>query len=167
MNRILPMLITGFAAAVLSVVPILKAFSFCLILPFAVVIALLLDQKANKNFEKIGFQKAIKFGFITGFFATFFFVSFDLIMTLITKTNDFVESLPQSEILINQMNLGDFAEEPLKIMHSISNEIRLNGFSPLYTFMIFISNLIINSIFGIIGGLIGMGIINKRLGNIE
>ncbi len=167
MKKILPMIISGFGAAVLSVVPILKGFSCCIIVPFASVVALFLDLKVNKNLDKIKISKAIWFGFMTGFFVTIFFVTFDLIITLLTKRNDLVDSLPQSEIIINQMNLGDFADEPIKLMRSMAEEIRKTGFSMLYAILIFFSNFITNSIFGIIGGLVGMGIINKKRQNLS
>ncbi len=165
MKKYFPTLITGFGAAVLSIVPILKAFSCCLFVPFAAVLALSLDRRVNRITEKIKISKALLFGFLTGLFTTLFFVFFDLIITYITKTNEFIESLPQSEILINQMNLGEFAKEPLKLMREMAEEISTKGFSLLYTFMILFSNFITNSIFGIIGGLVGMGILNKKIDN--
>jgi hypothetical protein len=167
MKKILPMLIAGFGAAVLSIVPILKGFSCCLLIPFASMMSLFLDIRVNKNLDRIRISKAVWFGFLTGFFATIFFVSFDLIITFITKTNDLIESLPQSEMIINQMNLGDLAKEPMKLMRSMADEIKANGFSLLYAFLIFFSNFITNSIFGIIGGLVGMGILNKKRENIS
>lgn len=167
MKKILPMLIAGFGAAVLSVVPVLRGFSCCLLIPFASMMSLFLDIKVNRNLDKIRISKAVWFGFLTGFFATIFFVSFDLIITIITKTNDLIESLPQSEKIIDQMNLGDFAKEPMKLMRSMAEEIRTEGFSLLYAFLILFSNFITNSIFGIIGGLVGMGILNKKRENIS
>ncbi len=165
MKKYFPMLIAGFGAAVLSVIPILKGFSCCLLIPFASVMSLFLDIRVNKNLNRISLSKAILFGFLTGLFATIFIVKFDLIITFVAKTNDFVESLPQSEIIINQMNLGSFTEEPMKLMKSMADEIRTKGFSSLYAIMIFLSNFITNSIFGIIGGLVGMGIFNKKIGH--
>lgn len=120
MKKILPMLIAGFGAAVLSIVPILKGFSCCLLIPFASMMSLFLDIRVNKNLDRIRISKAVWFGFLTGFFATIFFVAFDLIITFITKTNDLIESLPQSEMIINQMNLGDLAKEPMELIRSMA-----------------------------------------------
>jgi hypothetical protein len=163
MNKILPTIIAGFGAAVLSAVPFLKNFSCCLLIPTAAVVALFLDMKVNKNLERIDILKAIFFGLLTGFFATIFFVIFDLTITFLAKTNDFVESLPQTEILINQMNIGKFAEEPIKMMKSMAEDIKTSGFSILYTILMLISNFFINSFFGIIGGIIGMNILNRKM----
>lgn len=165
MKKIFPMLIAGFSAAVLSIIPILKGFSCCLLIPFASVFALFLDSKANRTPDKITLKKSIWFGFLTGFFATIFIVLFDSFLTFIFRTNDLIETIPQSEILLNQMNLGELTEESMKLMKSIAAEIKTSGFSLLYTIMIFFSNFITNSIFGIIGGLVGMGILNKKREN--
>ncbi|MCS7054248.1 MAG: hypothetical protein NZM09_11025 [Ignavibacterium sp.] len=167
MKKILPSVISGFGAAVLSVVPVIKAFSCCLFVPLATIIALLLDIRVNRNLEKITLSKAIYFGFLTGFFITLFFVGFDIIITFTTRTNDFVEALPQSEILIKELNLGKIADEPLALMRSISQEIKDNGFSLFYTFILFISNFITNVFWGIIGGIVGMGLLNKKLERID
>ncbi|WP_337865828.1 DUF4199 family protein [Ignavibacterium sp.] len=162
MKKYLPAFITGFAAAVLSIVPGIKSFSCCLIVPGAVILALILDQKVNKNFERIQIGKAVMFGFMTGIFATIFITAFDLLITFITKTNDFVEALPQSEALIKEFKFGPMAEQSLKLMKQMAKEIQRTGFSGLYLFILLISNFITNTIFGIIGGLVGMGLLNKR-----
>lgn len=167
MKKILPSVISGFGAAVLSVVPVIKSFSCCLFVPLATIIALLLDIRVNRNLEKITLSKAIYFGFLTGFFIPVFFVGFDIIITFTTRTNDFVEALTQSEILIKELNLGKIAEEPLALMRTISQEIKDKGFSLFYTLILFISNFITNVIFGIIGGLVGMGLLNKKLERVD
>lgn len=162
MRKYLPTLISGFAASVLSIVPGIKSFSCCLIVPGAVMLALLLDQKVNKNFERIQIRKAVMYGFMTGLFATIFITALDALITFITKTNDFVEALPQSETLIREFKFGPMAEESLKMMKQMAKEIQRTGFSTLYIFILFLSNFLTNSIFGIIGGLVGMGLLNKR-----
>ncbi|BDQ01680.1 DUF4199 domain-containing protein [Ignavibacterium sp.] len=162
MKRYLPTFIAGFGAAVLSIVPGIKSFSCCLIVPGAAILALILDQRVNKNSERIAAGKAIMFGLMTGLFATIFITTLDVLITFITKTNDFIEALPQSESLIRELKFGPMAEESLKLMKQMAKQIQKTGFSPLYLFILFISNFITNTIFGIIGGLVGMGLLNKR-----
>lgn len=162
MKKYLPTFITGFAASVLSIVPGIKNLSCCLIVPGAVILALILDQKVNKNSERIQINKAVMFGILTGLFATLFITALDVLITFITRTNDFVEALPQSEVLIKELNFGPMAEESLKMIKQMANEIQKNGFSFLYLLILFTSNFITNSIFGLIGGLVGMGLLNKR-----
>lgn len=163
MNRIFPVIVSGFIAAVLSVVPVLKSFSCCLLLPLAAVFSLYLDIRVNKNSEIIKTSKAIKFGFLTGLFATLFYVPLDLIITFFARSNDLIESIPQAEILIQDLDLKSVSDDSIKLMKNMANEIRSTGFSLLYAIMILFSNLFTNTIFGIIGGIIGMGILNKRM----
>lgn len=162
MRKYIPALITGFSAAVLSIVPVIKSFSCCLIIPVAAIFALFLDSRVNRSFEKIQIGKAVLFGFITGLYATIFITLFDSLITFTARTNDLIEALPQTEKLIFDMNIGPMAEESLKILRQMAKDIRQNGFSGLYIFILFSSNFITNSIFGIIGGLVGMGLLNKR-----
>ncbi|MGQ9644168.1 MAG: hypothetical protein ACUVT3_09960, partial [Ignavibacterium sp.] len=61
--------------------------------------------------------------------------------------------------------VGPMAEESLKMMKQMGKEIQRTGFSALYLFILFMSNFFTNTIFGTIGGLVGMGLLNKR--NIE
>jgi hypothetical protein len=162
LKRYLPTFIAGFGAAVLSIVPGIKSFSCCLIVPGAAILALILDQRVNKNSERIAAGKAIMFGFMTGLFATIFITTLDVLITFITKTNDFIEALPQSESLIRELKFGQMAEESLKLMKQMAKQIQKTGFSPLYLFILFTSNFITNTLFGIIGGFVGMGLLNKR-----
>lgn len=162
MKKYLPTFIAGFGAAVLSIVPGIKSFSCCLIVPGAAILALILDQRVNKNSERIAVRKAAMFGFMTGLFATFFITGLDVLITFITRTNDFIDALPQSESLIRELKFGPMAEESLKLMKQMAKQIQKTGFSPFYLFILFMSNFIINSIFGVIGGFVGMGLLNKK-----
>ena len=83
-------------------------------------------------------------------------------MTAITRTNDFIETLPQSEQIIRDMNLGDLAEESLKLMKGVANEIKQTGFSVFYSVIILFSNLIIDIIFAILGAVIAKIFLNKK-----
>lgn len=162
MKKVLPSLVSGFAASVFTVIPGLKSFSCCLFVPGAVILALYLDIKINQNTEKIKIGKALTFGFLTGLFATLFMTSLDLLMTFITRNNELIASLPQTELLMQEWNLGPLFLESMKVIKGMADEIQTTGFSILYSLMIFFSNFVINSIFGLLGGLLGMAIINKK-----
>jgi hypothetical protein len=162
-KKYLPTLVCGFGAAVLSTVPGIKNFSCCLLVPGAAVFAIVLDRKINKSNEKISLGKGIGFGFLTGIVATIFITFFEMLLTYFAKTNDFVQSLPQSELLLRQWNLGPLMDESLKLIKQMAKEIEKSGFSFLYLIMIFLSNFITNSIFGMIGGALGMRLVNRKL----
>jgi hypothetical protein len=161
-HKYFPSLVCGFGAAVISTIPGVKSIGCCLIIPVAAWFSLILNEKINKAKPPVSAVNALFFGLLTGLFAAIFSTGFDIIMTLIMHTNDFVQTLPQTESVVKAWNLGQLWNETSALLHRMSNEIQSNGFSLIYTISILFSNLIIDSIFGIIGGLIGMSIQNKR-----
>lgn len=156
-------LVCGFGAAVLSIVPGLKGIACCLIVPLAAFFSLYLDQKINKINMLISSRTAITFGLLTGLFAAVFSTSFDILLTLILRTNEFVQTLPNTEAVIRDFNLGPFIEETLSAFKKMSSDIKNYGFSVLYTIAILFSNLFTHTLFGLIGGLLGMNFLNKQL----
>ncbi|GBD87322.1 hypothetical protein BMS3Abin03_01251 [bacterium BMS3Abin03] len=161
-NKYLPAIISGFGAAVLSTIPFLNIFNCCLIIPGAAILALYLYQKTILNGYPISLSNALGFGLLTGIIAAIFASAFDILITYIAHTNDLVQGLPQSEDFLRQFNLGKIMDDSIKLIEEMASDIEANGFSPLYIVMITISNLIIYSIFGTLGGLLGMAILNKR-----
>ena len=161
-KNLFPTLVAGFGAAVLTTVPGIKNFACCLLLPMAVVVALFLDHKLNKTQLPITLKSAISFGFFTALFATIFSTFFDVLITFITHTNDFIQALPQTEMMVRQYHLETLLEQTMTLLKQMASDIQVSGFSILYTFGIFISNFIINTIFGLLGGILGMTFINKR-----
>lgn len=161
-KKYLPTLVCGFGAAVLSTVPGIKNFSCCLIVPGAAAISILLDKKINQSNEKISIGKALGFGFLTGVFATVFITSFEVLITYFTKTNEFIQNLPEIELTMRQWNLGPMVDESLKLIKSTAKEIEKHGFSFIYLLIILLSGFITNSIFGMIGGALGMSLANRK-----
>ena len=161
-NKYLPAIISGFGAAVLSTIPFLNIFNCCLIIPGAAILALYLYQRTIIGGSPISFSNALGFGLLTGIIAAIFASAFDILITYITHTNDLVQGLPQSEDFLRQLNLGKLMDDSIQLIEQMASDIKTNGFSPIYVVMITISNLIIYSIFGTLGGLLGMAILNKR-----
>lgn len=156
-------MICGFAAGVLQVVPLIKSFSCCLILPVAAFLSLLLDQKATKSAAKIPMTKALVFGLFTGLTAAFFATLFDVAITFITKQNDVIIAFPELQRMIEGFPLSpELKNEVLAIFQVVRKELMEYGFSWFYTISILLNNFIVNSIFGIVGGLIGAQILNSK-----
>lgn len=162
MNKYSPALLLGFAAGAINFIPGMRTFGCCIIVPSATIFALYIHQKINGFETKIDVKNAIFFGLITGIFSAVFSTFFDTISTYLTNTNQFVENIHQIELAIAQFNLSEFSKEIVEILTLIENEIKTTGFSLIYTFINFINNLFMDIIFGIIGGLIGMSLINKK-----
>lgn len=161
-SKYLPTLVCGFAAAVLLIVPGIKSIGFCLVVPVASVISLFLNKKINKQNSQISTRDAFFFGIFTGLFSALFLTGFDVLMTSISRTNDLVETLPFTRSMLNDMNLGPMMDNAIVMMEQMVNDIQTKGFSVLYSFMMLMSNMIINTIFGMIGGLAGMSYLNKK-----
>jgi hypothetical protein len=164
-TKYLPSLVTGFVAAVLISIPLLKHIGCCVIVPFAAVYALILDVKLNKAELPIKGKEAFLFGLMTGLWAAIFSAIFETIITLFTHSNDFVQELPGLEnILRNQApaSFKQFMEQAIQIYRHMAVEIKTTGFSALYTFAILATDIFVDIIFGIIGGFIGMNYLNKR-----
>jgi hypothetical protein len=164
-NKYLPSLVTGFGAAVLISIPIVKNVGCCVIVPFAAVYALILDVKLNKAVLPIKGSEAVLFGILTGLWAAFFSALFETFITFITHTNEFVQGLPGIENILRTqvpVSFKQLAEQVIIIYRSMAIQIKTTGFSPIYTFSILATNIFIDIIFGIIGGFIGMNYLNKK-----
>ncbi|MFC2102979.1 hypothetical protein ACFLSS_00960 [Bacteroidota bacterium] len=161
-KRYYPSVLAGFGASVLSIIPEIKSVSCCLIVPAAAFISLYLFNRIMNGESPIKLNRALSFGLITGLVAAIFTTFFDLLITYLTHSNDLVTGLPYTRDFITQYNLGPLMEASIKLMEDMVKEIQQNGFSVLYTVMISLSNMIIFSVFGMLGGLFGMAILNKK-----
>lgn len=161
-KKYLPALVCGFGAAVLTTIPGLESFACCLLVPIASLISVRLYKKANREIVKLNTSTGVILGLLTGLFAAGFTSIFEVFLTYITKTNDLVAGYPQAEELIRDLNLGDAAKESLELLKKMISEIQTKGFSFLYSVIITISNLLTYSIFGMLGGVIGTALLNKR-----
>lgn len=163
MKKYLSPLIVGFGAGVLSIVPVAKSFGCCLIIPIAAFIALLLDQKANNDYSKIEIMKGLIFGLLTGIYAAFFGSIFDFFITFVTKNNDLVATYNELQKIINEFPISEeIKNQVMSILGGVVDSIKSQGYSLIYTFSVLANNLILYSIFGILGGIIGAQILNSR-----
>ncbi|MDP4174642.1 MAG: hypothetical protein Q8933_11770 [Bacteroidota bacterium] len=164
MKRILPALVCGFGAGVLNTVPIIKNFSCCLIVPVAAIFALMLDQRANGSQDHfVNSGKAIKMGLLTGLFAAIFATVFDLLVIFLTKQSDLAAGLPEIEQMVSRVAATDVSRDMLNLFYKMNDDIVNYGFSALYTFSMFMSSIVVDSIMGLVGGLFGMQVINNRI----
>lgn len=164
MKKYISSFVCGFGAGVLQVVPIAKSFSCCLIIPFAAFLSLLLDLRANPSSEKLQLKKGLIFGLMTGIYAAIFGSFFDLFITLITKHNDIIVMLPELQNMINNFPVAqEIKDEVVNLFFNVREQILSTGFSPIYTISVIVNNFAVNTVFGIIGGLIGVQVINSRM----
>jgi len=160
-KKYLPSIVAGFGAAVLSTIPGIKSLSCCLLVPGAAYFSLYLYNKSTGDSSPLQMNKALSYGLITGLVAALFITLFDLLITYLTHSNDLVAGLPQTEEIMKNFNLGPLMDESIKLIKQMATDIEQTGFSALYAVMITVSNFFILSIFGMLGGLLGMAILNK------
>ena len=161
-KKYLPALVCGFGASVLTTIPGLEIIACCLLVPVASIIAVRLYNKTSHEMLKLHTGTGVIIGLLTGLFAAGFASVFEVIITYITKTNDLVAGYPQAEQVIRDLNLGDAAKESLELLKTMISDIKTKGFSILYTAIIAFSNLLTYSIFGMLGGVIGTALINRK-----
>lgn len=164
-SKYFPTLVSGFAAGVLTTVPVIKSLSCCLLVPAAVAFALYADKRISGKDEPIQMSHAITFGIFTGLFTTLFGTTFDLLITFITRTNDLVAAYPEILKMIGTISFmpadSPSMKEALNLLEQSRDEIVNNGFSIFYSFMILMNNLIVYPVFGLLGGVIGKALVDK------
>ncbi len=168
MNKLLPVIVCGFAAAVLSIIPIIKDLAFCFAVPFAAGFSLYLKQKVENDHSQIKAGSAIGFGIGTGLFAALFYTLFVVVMIFVTRTHELFTNLPEVEAITKELatNFGMMEDQfnvMIDVLRGIESNIRTKGFSAFFTVMTFFSSAFLNTILGLIGGLIGMVIINRKI----
>jgi len=163
MKKLLPSIVTGFAAGVFMIVPLLKNFSCCLLLPAAAVFAVFLDQKANGEDDKLLMSKGVVIGLMTGIFAAVFGTTFDILITYIAHSNDLVSTFSEMQNFISNFPIDATMKQQITdMMQAMVTDITSSGFSLFYTVSVIANNFVSNSIFGMIGGLIGVQIYNSK-----
>lgn len=163
MKKLLPALVCGFGAGVLSIVPIVKSASCCLIIPAAAVFALILKQRSTYSNDKIRPSEAVVQGLLTGIFAAVFATIFESLIIFITRSSDITGTLPELERVVSSYTTPEMADQMMNMLYKVADDVKNYGFSLFYTLSILFSSLFINSIFGMAGGLLGMQLINNRI----
>jgi hypothetical protein len=163
LKKYLPAIVSGFGAGVLHVVPLTKALTCCLVVPLAAVVAIMLEQKANGIIGNFDLKRGAILGLLTGVFAALFGSFFDIFITFVTKSNDIILAFNELTEVVDTIPVpNNIKEEALALMQSVVESIKATGFSGLYSFSIIFNNLLVDSIFGLIGGLVGTKVLNAR-----
>ena len=147
----------------MHVVPLTKALTCCLVVPLDAVVAIMLEQKANGITGNFDLKRGAILGLLTGVFAALFGSFFDIFITFVTKNNDILLAFNQLADMVDSFPVpDDVKEEVISLMKAVADSIKRTGFSTLYSFSIIFNNLIVDSIFGVIGGLVGTKVLNSR-----
>lgn len=164
MKKYFPPLVAGFAAGVFLIVPVIKNLSCCVIIPFASYLALFLEMKSQSVIFEIKVSRGALIGLLTGLTAAFFATSFDVLITFITKSNDIILAFNNLPLVMENFPFDDSIKQQIvDIFETIVNDIKTFGFSPVYAASMLVNNLFFGIVFGTIGGMISVPILNSRL----
>ncbi|MBK7103920.1 MAG: DUF4199 family protein [Ignavibacteriae bacterium] len=168
MKKYLPALVAGFSAGVLHIVPIAKSLTCCLIVPVASFFAITLAAKSENINGNFNLKRGAILGLLTGLFAALFGSFFDLFITFLTRNNDILDSFNELNTMVDSFPVAqEIKDEVLRLMQTVADSIKEKGFSSLYTISIIFNNLIVDSIFGLIGGLVGTKYYNSKNSGIK
>lgn len=102
----------------------------------------------------------------TGLFAALFTTSFEIIITLFTKQNDLIEAFGNLQGMINSFPIDDaIKQQVIDMMNDVVVDLRTKGFSFLYSITLLFNNLLVDIIFGVVGGVIGLQVTNAKYKN--
>ncbi len=159
----MPVLLAGFSIGVIQIIPYTKTVACCLGIPAGVWLALWLDGKSTGDQSLVSLKKALITGLLTGLIGAFIASFLDLFITFITKTNEFVASFNEFQKMMTNLPVDEgIKTNVMEIFLSIRNDIVDHGFSFFYAITTIFNNLVINVIFGLIGGVIARQIINIK-----
>jgi hypothetical protein len=133
-------------------------------MPLAAYLSIILDRKSSGDTGKMDMKRGAMLGLLTGVYAAAFGTSLEILITFITKNNEIVAAYPELTRLLNDFPIAEaMKQEILTMLSSLINEIQTTGFSLFYSFTILFSNFIIDPVFGTLGGMIGVQIVNSKI----
>jgi len=147
-----PALVCGFAAAVLVTIPGFKNLACCFIVPLASVAGLYVEQRIQGE-HRIMPSNAFITGLLAGISSAIFGSFFEILITALTKTHDIVQAYPELEKFLNSLNMQQAGTQSLNLFKRMINEITTKGFSMTFAIILIFSNLLVNSLMGIVGDL--------------
>ncbi len=156
----------GFAASVITTVPIIRNLTFCMAVPAAVYLAMYIHFRISDGVYKIKFNQSIFMGVITGLSAAVFTTIFETLITYFAKSNDFAIFFPELEKTYRViLPPGAELEKLMSMFKNAVIEINTKGFSAFYTFLSAIGYVITNFIMGVLGGILSTVYFHKKLNN--
>ena len=159
-NRITPIIFGTAAMTLIAVIPVLNLVNiFCC----AGIIAggFIGVYTYWRQLDNTGLLLTTKdggmIGILCGILSAVFVTGIGLLMSLFSDIN------PILEIMKTVDDLGiQLPPESAQYLEKFSNEFNEHGFSPTITIFSFISNLILYPLFGSIGAVLGVSLLNKK-----
>ncbi len=157
-NRMIPIIYGTFVMTLISIFPFINFINlfFCSGIILGGIVGVFIYNKQIAGTQlKLTFKDGVMIGILCGILSGVLVSSFNFIFMLMSKHNPIDETLNL---------LKDFSLPPEIVvqMNKFSDEFNNYGFSPTISIVSLLSNLIIYPLFGMIGAVIGVTIINKK-----
>ena len=157
-NRMIPIIYGTFVMTSISVLPLINFINlfFCSgIILGGITGVYVYNRQLTGTQLKLNSKDGVIIGILCGILSGILVSSFNFLFMLISKHNPIDEALTL---------LKDFSIPPevMVQMNKFSDEFNRFGFSPTISVISLFSNLIIYPLFGMIGAILGVTIINKK-----
>lgn len=157
-NRMIPIIYGTFVMTLISIFPFINFINlfFCSGIILGGIVGVFIYNKQIAGTQlKLTSKDGVMIGILCGILSGVLVSSFNFIFMLMSKHNPIDETLNL---------LKDFSLPPEIVvqMNKFSDEFNNYGFSPTISIVSLLSNLIIYPLFGMIGAVIGVTIINKK-----
>jgi len=157
-NRIIPIIYGTFVMTSISILPYINFINlfFCSgIILGGLAGVLIYNKQLAGSQSKLTSKDGVMIGILCGILSGILVSSFNFIFMLLSKHNPIDETLS----LLKDFSLP---QEVMVQMNKFSDEFNRFGFSPTISIVSLFSNLIIYPLFGMLGAVLGVTIINKK-----
>jgi hypothetical protein len=157
-NRMIPILYGTFVMTTISILPFINFINlfFCSGIMLGGLVGVFVYNRQLTGTElKLTSKDGVMIGILCGILSGILVATFNFIFMLMAKHNPIDETMT----LMDKFSLPP---EVVEQMNKFSNEFNNYGFSPTISIVSLISNLIIYPLFGMIGAVIGVTIINRK-----
>ena len=159
-NRILPIIVGTATMTLIAIIPFLNLVNvFCCAGIIAGGFAGVLNY--SKQLKDTGIPLTSRdggmIGILCGILSAVFVTGFGLLISLFSNSNPMLEVMKAFDEMGFQM-----PPEMLQYIEKFSNEYNEHGFSPTITIFSFVCNLIIYPLFGSIGAILAVSLLNKK-----
>jgi hypothetical protein len=157
-NRMVPIIYGTFVMTSISILPFINFINlfFCSgIMLGGLAGVFIYNRQLTGTQIKLTSKDGVMIGVLCGILSGIIVATFNFVFMLISKHNPIDETLT----LMDKFSLPP---EVMEQMNKFSEEFNKYGFSPTISLVSLFSNLIIYPLFGMIGAVLGVTIINKK-----
>lgn len=159
-NRILSVIIGTATMTMLALIPILNLINiFCCagIIAGGFVGALSYSKQLQNSKIPLTTKDGGMIGILCGILSAIFVTGFGLLISLFSNTNPMLDVMKA----LDEMGFQT-PPEMLKYIEKFSNEYNELGYSPTITIFSFVCNIILYPLFGSVGAILAVTLINKK-----